>query len=322
MRLPCRSHGVRARRLAWAWRARQESMSFWLFCGSGTCSGAAILRIRTRGRPGDAPVPVTPLHNLVEPDDWAQWVLPAAKGAGGPTSHGWVHALRDAVEDKPDDDEMMPDLTPTALDAAAAAARRAAPKRSREQEQAAAAAGEAALALAIRESEAAKQALAAAAAVQAAATAAAAAAAAGAAGTPAAAEAGAAATAAAAAGASGTVTAVEATAAAGVEAASPPAAPVSTAGVGGIVGPAALPAGWSGGGGVGNEGLAGGVGQGLLVEAEAALGVNAKLQCQGRRGGPATSWTLARSPRPGAGSSNAAAEAGRSWAPTLAGGVV
>ncbi|PNW80925.1 hypothetical protein CHLRE_07g335451v5 [Chlamydomonas reinhardtii] len=109
---------------------------------------------------------------------------------------------QDAMEDKPEDDEMMPDLTPTALDAAAAAARRAAPKRSREQAQAAAAAGEAALALAIRESKAAKQALAAAAAVQAAATAAAAAAAAaGATGTPAAAEAGAAAAAAAAAGA-------------------------------------------------------------------------------------------------------------------------
>ncbi|PNW79403.1 hypothetical protein CHLRE_09g413566v5 [Chlamydomonas reinhardtii] len=195
--------------------------------------------------------------------------------------------VQDAMEDKPDDDEMMPDLTPTALDAAAAAARRAAPKRSREQAQAAAAAGEAALALAIRESKAAKQALAAAAAVQAAATAAAAAAAAaGAAGTPAAAEAGAAAAAAAAAGVSGTMTAVEATAAAGVEAASAPAAPVSTAGLGGIVGPAVLPAKWSGGGGVGDEGLAGGVGQGLLVDAEAAPDVNAKLQCQGRRGGP------------------------------------
>ncbi|PNW82958.1 hypothetical protein CHLRE_06g301201v5 [Chlamydomonas reinhardtii] len=194
---------------------------------------------------------------------------------------------QDAMEAMPDDDEMMPDRTPTALDAAAAAARRAAPKRSREQAQAAAAAGEAALALAIRESKAAKQALATAAAVRAAATAAAAAAAAaGATGTPAAAEAGAAAAVVATAGVSGTMAAVEATAAAGVEPASPPAAPVSTAGLGGIVGPAVLPAGWSSDGGVGDEGLAGGVGQGLLGDAETAPDANAKLLCQGRRGGP------------------------------------
>ncbi|PNW74768.1 hypothetical protein CHLRE_12g510751v5 [Chlamydomonas reinhardtii] len=193
----------------------------------------------------------------------------------------------DAMEAMPDDDEVMPDRTPTALDAAAAAARRAAPKRSREQAQAAAAAGEAALALAIRESKAAKQALATAAAVRAAATAAAAAAAAaGATGTPAAAEAGAAAAVVATAGVSGTMAAVEATAAAGVEPASPPAAPVSTAGLGGIVGPAVLPAGWSSDGGVGDEGLAGGVGQGLLGDAETAPDANAKLLCQGRRGGP------------------------------------
>ncbi|PNW73896.1 hypothetical protein CHLRE_13g577201v5 [Chlamydomonas reinhardtii] len=196
---------------------------------------------------------------------------------------------QDAMEDKPDDDEVMPDLTPTALDAAAAAARRAAPKRSREQAQAAAAAGEAALALAIRESNAAKQALAAAAVVQAAATAAAAAAAAaGAAGTPAAAEAGAAAR------GGGRGSGREwhddrrrghrcGWRGGGLAAGR---APVSTAGLGGIVGPAVLPAGWSGGGGVGDEGLAGGVGQGLLVDAEAAPDVNAKLQCQGRRGGP------------------------------------